>query len=61
MTDEFYLPRFLVRRGARRDWMVWDRQTKGPALYLDHPAVGLEERCAQAIKDELTKQYIAKG
>jgi hypothetical protein len=41
--------------------MVWDRQTKGPALYLDHPAVGLEERYAQAIKDELTKQYIAKG
>jgi hypothetical protein len=22
MTDELHLPRFVVRRGARRDWMV---------------------------------------
>jgi hypothetical protein len=34
MADEPHLPRFLVRRGARRGWMVWDRQTKGPANTL---------------------------
>jgi hypothetical protein len=28
------LPRFLVRRGAVRDWMVWDRQTKGPGRFF---------------------------
>ena len=29
MTDEPHLPRFLVKRSARRGWMVWDRHTKG--------------------------------
>jgi hypothetical protein len=61
MTDEPHLPRFLVRHGARRGWMVWDRHTKGPAKYLGNPAVGLEEEHARAIRDELTKQYIAEG
>ena len=41
MTDEPHLPRFLVRRGAKRDWMVWDRHTKGPAEYQGHLVVGL--------------------
>ena len=61
MTDEPHLPRFLVRRGAKRDWMVWDRQTKGPAMYQEHLVVGLPEDHARKIADELTKQYIAKG
>ena len=25
-----------IRRGARRGWMVWDRQTKGPTKYLGY-------------------------
>jgi hypothetical protein len=60
MSDEADLPRFLVRRGATRDWMVWDRHTRGPARYQGHLAVGLSEDHARAIKDELTKEYIAK-
>ena len=61
MTDEPHLPRFLVRRGAGRGWMVWDRQTKGPAKYQGHLVVGLPEEQARKIAVELTKQYIAKG
>jgi hypothetical protein len=48
MTDEPHLPRFLVRRGARRGWMVWDRHTKGPAKYLSYPVVELPEDKARA-------------
>jgi hypothetical protein len=61
MTDEPHLPRFLVRRGAKRDWMVWDRQTKGPAEYLGYPVVELPEDQAREIADVLTKRYIAEG
>ena len=43
MTDEPQLPRFVVRRGAWRDWMVWDRHTKGPAKYQGHPVVELSQ------------------
>ena len=43
MTDEPQLPRFVVRRGAWRDWMVLDRHTKGPAKYQGHPVVGLSQ------------------
>jgi hypothetical protein len=59
MTDEPHLPRFVVRRG-RRDWMVWDRHTKGPAKYQGHLVVNLSEDRAREIKDVLTKQYIAE-
>jgi hypothetical protein len=61
MTDEPHLPRFLVRRGARRDWTVSDKQTKGPAKYLGYPVVELPEDQAREIADELTKRYIAEG
>jgi hypothetical protein len=61
MTDEPHLPRFLVRRDGNRGWMVWDRQTKGPAKYPRYPAVDLTEDRAREIKDVLTKQYIAGG
>ena len=61
MTDEPHLPRFLVRRGAKRGWMVWDRHTKGPAKYLGYAVVGLAEEQARKIADELTKKYIAEG
>jgi hypothetical protein len=61
VTDEPHLPRFLVRRGAKRDWMVWDRQTKGPAEYLGYPVVDLPEDKARKTADVLTKRYIAEG
>jgi hypothetical protein len=61
MTDEPHLPRFLVRRGAWRDWMVWDRHTKGPAMLDGRLAIGLAEDDAREIKDVLTKIYIAEG
>jgi hypothetical protein len=61
VTDEPHLPRFIVRRGAGRGWMVWDRHTKGPAKYLGNLVVGLAEEQAREIADALTKQYIAKG
>jgi hypothetical protein len=61
MIDEPHLPRFVVRRDARRGWMVWDRHTKGPAKHHGHLVVGLPEDHARAIKDDLTKEYIAKG
>jgi hypothetical protein len=60
MTDE-PLPRFLVRRDARRGWMVWDRQAIGPANYEGSAAIELPEDQARKIRNELTKQYIAKG
>jgi hypothetical protein len=58
MTSESYVPRYLVRRAARRGWMVWDRHTKGPAMFQGHLVVGLPEDHARDIKDQLTKQYI---
>jgi len=61
MTDETHLPRFLVRRGARGDWMVWDRHTKGPAKLDGRLAVELAEDDAREIKDVLTRIYIAEG
>jgi hypothetical protein len=61
MTDEPQLPRFVVRRGAWRDWMVLDRHTKGPAMLDGRLAIGLAEDDAKEIKDVLTKQYIAEG
>jgi hypothetical protein len=61
MTDEPHLPRFLVRRGSTRDWMVWDRHAKGPAKYLGNPTVELPKDQAQEIAGELTKNYIAEG
>jgi hypothetical protein len=61
MTDEPHVPRFLVRRGAWRDWMVWDRQAKGPAKYQGQTAVDLPEEQARKIADELTRKYIAEG
>jgi hypothetical protein len=60
MTDE-PLPRFLIRRDASGGWMVWDRQTKGPAKYEGKTAVDLPEDQAREIRDELRLHYIAKG
>ena len=61
MTDAPHLPRYVVRRDAERDWMVWDRHTKGPAMLEGRLATGLAEDDAREIKDVLTKIYIAEG
>jgi len=61
MTDDPRLPRFLVRRGAWRDWMVWDRHTKGPAMLDGRLAIGLAEDDAREIRDVLTRIYITEG
>jgi hypothetical protein len=60
MTGEPYVPRFLIRRGARRGWMVWYRHLKGPAKYQERVVVEVSEEEARAIKDELTKEYIGE-
>jgi len=36
--------RFLIRLDARRGWMVWDREAKGPAVYYDGPAVNSQPK-----------------
>jgi hypothetical protein len=41
--------------------MVWDRQEKGPARYGGQTAIGLARDDALAIKEQLTKHYIARG
>jgi hypothetical protein len=47
--------RFLVRKGARPDeWMVWDRQTRGPAIFERRHAVGLSEEQARQLLARLT-------
>jgi hypothetical protein len=56
MSEDPYLPRFLVRRDARRSWMVWDRLTKGPAMFQGRLVAGLAEDHAREIKDELTSR-----
>jgi hypothetical protein len=33
MSEDPRLPRFVVRRDARLNWMVWDRDTEGPAMF----------------------------
>jgi hypothetical protein len=48
--------RFIVRQGAR-DFMVWDRERKGPALFDGHQATGLSAWQAKQIKDQLTRQH----
>jgi hypothetical protein len=59
MSEDPYLPRFLVRRDARLSWMVWDRHTKGPAMFQGRLVTGLAEDHARVIKDQLTERYIA--
>jgi len=59
MSEDPRLPRFVVRRDARLNWMVWDRDTKGPAMFQGRFVTGLAEDHARVIRDELTKRYIA--
>jgi hypothetical protein len=58
MTDPAS-PRYLVRRGIR-DWMVWDRQTRSPAMLRGTPAIGLTEERAHEIRNELTIRFVSE-
>jgi hypothetical protein len=59
MSEDAYLPRFLVRRDAWLSWMVWYRHTKRPAMFQGRLVTGLAEDYARVIKDQLTERYIA--
>ena len=59
MSEDLHLPRFVVRRDARLNWMVWDRDIKGPAMLQGRFVTGLAEDQAQVIREELTKRYVA--
>jgi hypothetical protein len=60
MSQEVFLPRFMVRQGTQ-DFMVWDRELKRPAVYNGHPAIGVTEWQANEIRIQLTKNYISGG
>jgi hypothetical protein len=59
MSEDPLLPRFVVRRDARLNWMVRDRHTKGPAMFEGRFVTGLAEDHARVIRDELTEGCIA--
>jgi predicted RNA-binding Zn-ribbon protein involved in translation (DUF1610 family) len=52
--------RYLVREGSR-DFMVWDRQIRGPALVDGHPVVGFSKDEATRIRDALNEPALAGG
>jgi hypothetical protein len=55
MTGPPAEPRFLVRKGAHLgEWMVWDRQTRRPAIFERRHAVGLSEEQAKRLLEQLT-------
>lgn len=58
-NDPPLVERYLVRKGPR-DWMVWDRQKRGPAEFRGHLEIGLTEERAREIKDQLTKADIER-
>jgi hypothetical protein len=49
-------PRFLVRQGCK-DWMVYDRERKGPALVGTNPAANLTKEEAEHIRRALTANW----
>jgi hypothetical protein len=51
--------RFIIRRAGTDGFMVWDRESKGPAMFHGHPAVGLAEAQAAEIKSQLVKNSIS--
>jgi hypothetical protein len=58
-NDPPVVERYLVRSGSR-DWMVWDRQKRGPAGFRGHLEIGLTEERAREVQDQLTKADIAR-
>ena len=53
------LSRFLVRQGSK-DWMVYDRQRRGPAMVGTNPAVNLTKEQASHIARTLTAEWEGK-
>ena len=51
--------RFVIRRAAPARFMVWDRESKGPAMFNGLPAVGLTEAQAAEIKIRPVKTSIS--
>ena len=51
--------RFMIRRAATDGFMVWDRESKGPAMFNGHSAVGLTEAQAAEIKSQLVNNSIS--
>ncbi len=54
MTDP--LPRFMVRQGTR-DFMVWDRERRGPAQINNRSMIGLAKEEADILRDQLEVFY----
>lgn len=52
MSDKPVPPRFLVRQGTK-DFMVYDRETRGPAIRGRIPAIGLSREEADRLRDWL--------
>jgi hypothetical protein len=51
-------PRFLVRKGGQHDeWMVWDRQRRGPAVLGVRQATGLSQEQARKFLEQLKQAY----
>jgi hypothetical protein len=54
MSDLKSTPRFLIRQGTW-NFMVWDRETRRPAVMDGRPSTGLTKDQAILIKDLLEK------
>jgi hypothetical protein len=56
MTDQPTASRYVLRKGAvHGQWMIWDRQGRGPAKLERGWAVGLSENQARQLLDQLTQ------
>ena len=53
-------PRFFVRQGSK-NWFVYDRQLKGPALIGTNPAVDLPKERAEQIQRMLVAEWSENG
>jgi hypothetical protein len=56
---DYAAPRFVARQGYQ-DWMVYDRQRKGPALLGTDLAVNLTKEQASHIQKALTADWRRK-
>jgi hypothetical protein len=56
MSDADVLPRFMVRRGTT-DFMVWDRDRRGPATINNRSMTRLAKEEADALRDQLEMFY----
>jgi hypothetical protein len=58
MTDEPAVSRFVLRKGALPDhWMIWDRETRGPAKLDRGIAARLSEEQARQMLEHLRKAH----